>query len=241
MNKDIIYRIIGYHGEYSESVKKALKKLLKENHPDHHGNEKVFKLITDVKKELETNQVSFKYNKEEQVSFNEDIDYNYCKKMQMKLLKEKEKIIKEIIDKRQEFSHLANNYKKIYKNSVLKADIVLNMKNKKSINVIKIIFVIMLLVIFILFWLAIIKQNLMFFILFGILSFITILIISKYFQILNEITKESKKKINQYLQMIDQVHEVSIKQEILSKDIFNLERKLKKVENDLRFYDNLLQ
>ena len=63
MNKDSIYRIIGYHGEYSDSVKKALKKLLKENHPDRNGNVEIFKIINEVKNELETDKVSFQYAK----------------------------------------------------------------------------------------------------------------------------------------------------------------------------------
>ena len=59
MNKDSIYRIIGYNGEYTASVKRAIRKLLKENHPDNKGDRKTFELINEVKKELEENRVSY--------------------------------------------------------------------------------------------------------------------------------------------------------------------------------------
>ena len=42
MNKDDVYQIIGYQGEYTESVKKAIRKLLKDNHPDNKGNRDKF-------------------------------------------------------------------------------------------------------------------------------------------------------------------------------------------------------
>ena len=82
MNKESIYRIIGYHGEYNNNVKKAIRKLLKENHPDNNGDRRVFELINEVKKELEENRVSFDYKKiKSSIKKNEDIDYEYCYKM----------------------------------------------------------------------------------------------------------------------------------------------------------------
>ncbi len=88
MNKDSIYQIIGYQGEYNNNVKKALKKLLKDNHPDNHGDIKLFKLINEVKRELETNKVSYKYNDENAKNIINDIDYDFCKEMILKLEKE---------------------------------------------------------------------------------------------------------------------------------------------------------
>ena len=79
MNKESIYIIIGYKGEYNTNVKKAIRKLLKDNHPDKKGNQKIFELINEVKEELENNKVSYSPKKSNnKINEIDDIDYNYC-------------------------------------------------------------------------------------------------------------------------------------------------------------------
>ena len=63
MNKESIYKIIGYNGEYNSSVKRAIRKLLKTNHPDNNGDRRIFELICEVKEELENNKVTYSSNK----------------------------------------------------------------------------------------------------------------------------------------------------------------------------------
>ena len=71
MKKDDIYRLIEYDGVYNAKVKKNLKNLIKKYHPDHKGDEKVLKVIFEVKKELENNTVSInKDNKKNKDIFN---------------------------------------------------------------------------------------------------------------------------------------------------------------------------
>ena len=62
MNKKDIYTYLKYNGVY---VKRNLKKLIKKYHPDlNNGDDTIMKLINEVKKELETNNVSINNNKD---------------------------------------------------------------------------------------------------------------------------------------------------------------------------------
>ena len=59
MTKKDIYEYLKYNGVYDSGVKRRLKKLIKKYHPDrNNGDDTVMKLINEVKKELETNNVS---------------------------------------------------------------------------------------------------------------------------------------------------------------------------------------
>ena len=59
MTKEEIYAYLKYNGVYDSGVKRRLKKLIKQYHPDRNkGDDTVMKLINEVKKELETNSVS---------------------------------------------------------------------------------------------------------------------------------------------------------------------------------------
>ena len=102
MNKDSIYKLIGYDGEYNKEVKSKLRGLLKKYHPDHNqGKSEIFKLINEVKKELEGNQSKTKNKKEtskkDTDSNNEDFLY-YEMKIQ-ELSKQKEELEQKIKQK----------------------------------------------------------------------------------------------------------------------------------------------
>ena len=239
MNKESIYRIIGYHGKYTDNVKKALRKLLKENHPDYHGDKEVFQLINEVKEELETNQVSFK-SKDNETKNYDDIDLDYCRKMISKLEKEKKTLINEINQKKEIVGKLSNDYKSLYRNSINEADKLLKVDSKK-LKGIKNVSIIMLIVLVVSFIMAIVTQNIFVFILFGILCFIFILIIEKYFTAFYVIRQNSEKSLKKYVYIVNNIDKnIDQKSELLT-IILELERKLKKVENDLRFYNNLLK
>ena len=144
MNKESIYKIIGYHGEYTENVKKALRKLLKENHPDHKGDKEVFKLINEVKKELEENKVSYKYKEIGNNKKFDDIDYDFCSSMINSLIKKKNELEKNIKSKNNEKKSLDNDYKKLYNESLENENFLLSNKNILKLNSLKITCIIML-------------------------------------------------------------------------------------------------
>ena len=237
MNKESIYRIIGYQGEYSPSVKKALKKLLREYHPDHHGDKEVFQLITEVKKELETNTVSYKHSDSKVKNKLEDLDYEYCYMMLKKMSKERKQLKEELENKYQERDKINLIYKDLYYKKVDVESKTLNngLKNSKSI------LLILLVLILISFLVAVFKNSTIIFILFGILCFICILVVFKYLKDFDEITKQSNKEIQKYKKAIKEINDITIEKQNIDNDIINMERNLKKVENDLRFYNNLLK
>lgn len=240
MNKDSIYRIIGYNGEYTESIKKALRRLLKENHPDHNGDKEVFKIINDVKDELENNQVSFKYKKNKDKKIYDDIDYSYCSEMINKLTKEKNILENELQEKKDNISSLNQNYHSLYRESIEKASNIIN-NDINKLNNIKKIFIIILIVLIGLFLYAILNNSIIFFVIFGIISFIFIIILSRYFTMINEINTSNKKKVKNYVKVVDGIKSIIDNKQHLLNDEIQLERKIKKIENDLRFYKNLLK
>lgn len=62
MTKEEIYKYINYQGKYDINVKRRLKKLIKKYHPDlNNGDDKVMKLINEVKIELESKKGSSSY------------------------------------------------------------------------------------------------------------------------------------------------------------------------------------
>ncbi len=242
MNKESIYRIIGYRGEYTNNVKKALRKLLKENHPDNKGNGEVFKLVNEVKKELENNKVSFKYDFDNKEIIYDDIDYDFCQLMINNLEKKKSELEDELKKKYEINNNLLSKYKDLYRQSIDKAGSLLNKDNDlKNLKNIKIISIILLIILVISFIYAIINNNLIIFIIFGIMCFISIILIKKYFMIFNEISSKSEKKVKRYIRVIEKMKNTSNDKDELNTEIIKLERSVKKIENDLRFYKNLLK
>jgi len=244
MNKDSIYRIIGYHGEYSDSVKKALKKLLKENHPDRNGNVEIFKIINEVKNELETDKVSFQYAKvkNNEVNTYSDIDIDYCQKMSEKIKKDLNSLERKIVSKKEELKEINNKYRMLYENSFEEQKYLIN-NNKAALSLkkIKTRSILLLIIITIIFIVAIINNNLLLFSLFGLMCFIFIFIIIKYFNIMNSIAKNNEKNLNKYVKITSKLHFIMEKRDSLSIELWNLEREKTSMENDLRFYSNLLK
>ncbi len=242
MNKESIYKIIGYNGEYNASVKKAIRKLLKENHPDKNGDAKIFELINEVKDELENNKVSYTPKKSNKViNEKDDIDYNYCVEMINKITKEK-KIYTNILNKKKEkLSKNIADYKEFYRNSIdLETYLLSNsqymskLKNNKKTSVILLILTI------IFFILSILEKNLVFFVIFIILVIICVLMIYESFVIMQKITENHRNKVSSYVGVNAKLRSNKNTQDRLKEEINELNKKINDMENDLRFYDNLI-
>ena len=240
MNKDSIYQIIGYQGEYNNNVKKAIRKLLKENHPDNHGDANIFKIINEVKKELETNKVSYQYKDNKKNNIN-DIDYDFCHKMIDKIENELIIINKEFIKTKKEINNVDTLYSDLYENNLKNANILLNIeKKKKELNKIKVISIAITLLLVITFIVMFITKNNYILIILSLLIIILIYEIIKFFKIINKITMHDEIELKKYLNIIDDIKKNQcLKKEYENKLLKILEEK-GKLENNLRFYNNLL-
>lgn len=244
MNKDDIYKLIGYQGEYTPNIKKAIRKLLKENHPDNQGNRYQFELINEVKNELENNKVPTKYQKKNssKLKKNDDIDYEYCKE-QIKALSQKLKEYSLIHTKyKQELKKLEEEYPEIYRNSIdLELNLLSSSIEARKIQNIKVISTIMIVIISIIFILSIIMHNNVLLIIFTLLTILCVFIVERYFVLINEITKNNKKRLKDYVLVNKLIRDNTLKQDELKNKVLSISKKIKLVENDLRFYNNLLK
>ena len=243
MNKESIYRIIGYNGEYNANVKRALRKLLKDNHPDNNGDRRVFELINEVKKELEENRVSFDYKKiKSKIKINDDIDYDYCYKMIDSTNKEIKIYKKELSDKKKELANSIEDYKGFYKNSIdLETYLLSNNQRKNELKTIKILCVITLILATIAFIASVITKNIIILGIFIILALICVIIIHKAFFVMQKIAENNRNKLKKYVGVNSKLRTNQTKQEELKKEIHNVNKKVTNLENDLRFYNNLLK
>lgn len=244
MNKDDIYKIIGYQGEYSASVKKAIRKLLKENHPDNKGNREIFEIINEVKNELENNRVPSKYRKTNlnKNKKNDDIDYEYCHHMIDTLTMQKREYTNTHNKYQKELSILEEEYRDIYRKSVdLELNLLTSSQEAKKIQSIKVSSIIMVIVIAIIFILSVIKYNIWLLVFFAILTIICVIVIERYFILVNDMNKNNKKRLKEYVLINKSIRDNTSKQEDLKNRILNLSKKIKTIENDLRFYNNLLK
>ena len=243
MNKESIYRIIGYHGEYNAAVKKAIRKLLKENHPDNNGDRKVFELINEVKKELEENRVSFDYKKiKTKLKKDEDIDYSYCIKMMNSINDDIKAYTKELDIKKKELAGSISNYKGFYKDSIdLETYLLSNTKNMNKLNSIKSLSIVLLILAVITFIVSILTKNIIILGIFIVLALICVIIIHKAFFVMQKIAENNRSKIKKYVGVNGKLRNNQSEQEELKKEIHDIKKKITNLENDLRFYNNLLK
>ena len=242
MNKDSIYRIIGYNGEYNANVKKAIRKLLKENHPDNHGDRKKFELINEVKKELEENRVSYNYkNNKSSIKINDDIDYLYCAKM-VDEIKEKITIYtNELNKKKEKINKYTKEYRDYYQDSInLETSLLDNSKKVSEIENIKKTSVVSLLLSLIAFLCALLTKNTIFYIIFIILVIVCIIVIHNAFNMMQNMSDNNHNKVNKYVGVNNKIRDNQDSQLKLKKEINELDRKIKILQNDLRFYHNII-
>lgn len=240
MNKNDVYRIIGYHGEYNADVKKALRKLLKENHPDNKGDRKKFELINEVKKELENGKVS--YTEKKIVKDKNNIDYDYCNKMINILKVKKNSLTEQINTKKELLNDSEREYETLYKKSLeLENNLLVNSPYIKKIQKFKQLSIILIVLLLFVFALSIIKNSNILFIVFLLLALLSIFIVQRYMFLVHKINEMSKKRIESYLKVNIDLKKNMRKQNSVKKEIREIKRKLVSVENDLRFYRNLLK
>ena len=240
MNKNDIYKLIGYHGEYNANVKRELRKLLKENHPDNKGNRKKFELINEVKKELESGKVL--YQGGNILKNNNDVDINYCYR-RINELKLKKSNLDELLNVKKEFlNNYEMEYKDLYQESLdLENHLLVNspyIKRAKGIKVSSIILIILMIIVF---SISIIENNNLFFITFIVLSIICIFVIQKYLFLIHKMTENNKKRLANYFKVNNNIRKNVKKQNSLKKEIRDIKIKTTNIENDLRFYKNLLK
>lgn len=242
MNKESIYKIIGYKGEYNTSVKKAIRKLLKENHPDNKGDRKVFELVNEVKKELEENRVSIDYNNSEKsTKLNDDIDYDYCTKMLNKLNREKGKYSKELETKKKELSDCISEYSDYYNDSIkLENYLLSNTRYMNKLQKIKLFCIIMMFLATIVFIASVITEKIVFLGVFVILALFCLVVIDKAFFVMKKIVDNNRNKVKKYVSVNNEIRLNKENQERLNKEIKDLSKKISIVENNIRFYNNLI-
>lgn len=242
MNKDSIYRIIGYNGEYNANVKKAIRKLLKENHPDNNGDRKKFELINEVKKELEENRVSYNYkNNKSSIKINDDIDYLYCAKMIDEINEKITICTNELNKKKEKINKYTKEYRDYYQDSInLETSLLDNSKKVNEIKNIKKTSVVSLLLSLIAFLCALLTKNTIFYIIFIILVIVCVVVIHKAFNMMQNMNDNNHNKVNKYVGVNNKIRDNQDSQLKLKKEINELDRKIKILQNDLRFYHNII-
>ena len=242
MNKESIYRIIGYNGEYNASVKRAIRKLLKENHPDNHGDRKKFELINEVKKELEENRVSYDYkNNKSSIKINDDIDYLYCAKMIDEITKKISIYTNELNKRKEKIDKCTKEYKNYYQDSMdLEACLLNKSKRENEIKNNKTVSIILLILSLIAFLCAYVTKNTIFYVVFIITVVICVLVIHKSFNMMQDINDNNHNKVNKYVGINNKIRDNQSTQSKLKKEINELDKTIKGLENDLRFYHNII-
>lgn len=243
MSKDSIYRIIGYNGEYNANVKKAIRKLLKDNHPDNNGDRKTFELINEVKKELEENKVSFNYkNNKSSIKMNKDIDNSYCLKMVETITKKKNIYTKELEEKEKELANYISKYKDFYRDSIdLETYLLSNSQYMDKLKKTRGLCVILLILSIISFCVSVLKKSIILFIIFVALAMICVFTIQRAFYLMQKITENNRNKVKKYVGINSKIRDNQSDQEELKKEINELNRKINALDNDLRFYNNILK
>jgi len=241
MNKDNIYKLIGYKGEYNKEVKAKLRKLLKNYHPDHNkGQSETFKLINEVKKELEKNP-HLKINNEniQRNITKEDLEYY---QERIIFLQEQNMVIeKKIEEKNINFKKILQKFNSL--NEKLNDNNELLCKNNDNVNYLKMfqkkyIVYILSFLIFIVGYLL--TKNLFFILLIIIIITVLSIDISKLYLSIKELTGQNN---NYLLKNFELFKELDILKNDISKQkkvILALKRELDKNSNDIRFYQNQL-
>ena len=117
MNRKEIIELINYKGEYTKEVKKKLRELLKKYHPDHYKKEdNTFKLINEIKKELESGKkISFENKKDYEKEHHND--YKITEEI-LDLSRKRERLIDKKNNYKKELSKLQSDYRVEYDNDV---------------------------------------------------------------------------------------------------------------------------
>lgn len=247
MNKDSIYKLIGYKGEYNKEVKTKLRKLLKKYHPDHNkGNSETFKLINEVKKELEKNpQLKVNISNESSENIQENItkeDLEYYQK-RIVFLQEQNKIIQsKIEEKNNHLKEILQKFNSLNEKTTTNNELLC--ENNDNVNYLKMfrkkyIIYILSFSIFIIGYLL--TKNLFFILLIIIIIIVLSIDISKLYLSIKELTSKNNNYLLKNIELFKEID--AIKNDISNqkKIILGLCRELDKNNNDIRFYQNQLK
>lgn len=241
MKKEEVYKIIEYHGIYDDKVKRNLKRIIKKYHPDKIGDNKIIQVIYEVKKELETGNISYSPLKKEEVKHNDFISKSECLKNIERLQKEKKCNDENLKKLYNELSEFLKKYTDIYndycfsQNSFCEVQDRIKKLKKISLNEI-IIYSILAVIILI----NIFDYN--FFSLIILIFFLIFLIMENIYRYnrfkrikidLNNVNNENKK-----LKM--KIDDIQNKINLYNDKISDLERCNEKINCDIRFYKNMM-
>lgn len=242
MTKEEIYKYLKYNGVYDSGVKKRLKQLIKKYHPDrNNGDDTVMKIINEVKKELESGNVSVKdasITKDKTINKN-SVDVLSITGLIKKLNKEINSLNKKIIEGYKdeyklfmEYNSSMNLYNTLKLNEKLIKAKVIRLKKVRWIDKLNIFLAIISLILMI--------NNIYFSImLISIIYLEIILILIRYMKIkkYNSDIIEIEKMDKEYKEF-----NKSIKDEIdiLNKDLFNAKNDVRKRKENVRYYEKKL-
>lgn len=243
MTKKEILKKINYNGKYTKEVKSNLKKMIVKYHPDHNnGDDSVFKLLNSIKKDLDSGKkISFE---EEIVEKKEPVikdKSEYLEKIRVLKL-ERDSVKAELDSLYKESDNIKIYYHDIHnqnrKNNYKLYDIRDSIDELKKFKK-RYIFMLIILLIFILIFVN--TMNIVYLIIFVVLmllvllyAFITIKKVSKVSDYLNNKLKVSNSLLNDMKKYNDD-------NEKIKKDIIELERKINKINNEIRLYENLME
>lgn len=245
MNKDSIYKLIGYAGEYNKEVKSKLRGLLKKYHPDHNqGKSEIFKLINEVKKELEGNQSKTKNKKEtskkDTDSNNEDFLY-YEMKIQ-ELSKQKEELEQKIKQKNKVIKEFTNNFCSLNENFIKNKEILYN--NQDNLDYLKSFkekYITYILSLIIAVTCYLIKRNIVFIGLVIIIVIILSLDVIKLYTKIKKINIDNNNYVNKNFELLKEIQTLKDKINHNKQTVLSLKRDLTQCENDIRFYQNRMK
>ena len=245
MIKEEVYKLIEYNGVYDDKVKRNLKKLIKKYHPDKNkGDSKIIKVIYEVKKELETNKVSYNPKTQEK-EIKEEITKEEKNTYQSNLIdiqNEKIKVELKIKDSYPVLSNYLDKYSKIYReyfeNKALLCETEDEITKYKKIKNYELVTYIAFIIVI---CCAFLTNNYSFI----YVSFLFLLIILFFAYKRSSKIKKIKHDLNYYIEKDNnynrEIKLISTRIDEINNEIRDLEQKINKLDNDMRFYNNRLQ
>ena len=91
------------------------------------------------------------------------------------------------------------------------------------------------------FVISVLKHSILYLIVFVILTIICVIIIENYFGLVNKMTINNKKRLKEYVLVNQSIHENTRKQDELKEKLFAISKNINAVDNDMRFYSNLMK
>ncbi len=243
MTKKEIYSYLKYNGVYDSGVKRRLKKLIKQYHPDlNKGDDTVMKLINEVKKELETNSVSINVdsNTSEVRNTNKSsVDIINITSIINKLNKELVSLNKKIEDGYHdeyklfmEYNSAISLYNTLKLNEKLIKSKIVRLKRFRGVDKLN-IFILLVSI-------ALIFKSVYFSIMsISIIYLEVILILIRYFKI-----KRYKEELNS-INMMDREYKefsksIKDKIDILNKDLFGVKKDARVNIEKIRYYESMM-